>query len=58
MLVLSRCSGEVLRLVDLGTITVLEIRENKVRLGLEFPKGVVILREELWLETKNNHENA
>lgn len=49
MLVLSRKSGEKL-LVGMGiTITVLELQGNRVRLGIEAPAQVAILRAELTL---------
>ena len=49
MLVLARKPGENIVFPSCGvTVTVLSIRENKVRLGLTAPGGVLILREEVW----------
>jgi carbon storage regulator CsrA len=52
MLVLSRKQKEELVIGDQITITVLEIRGNVVKLGIEAPRDVRILRGELaqWQE--------
>ena len=47
MLVLSRKSTESIHIGDSVVVTVLEIRGNKVRLGIEAPKEVHVLRSEL-----------
>lgn len=46
MLVLSRNAGEVIQVGD-GALIVLEVRGGKVRLGLDFPDGVRIVRSEI-----------
>ena len=55
MLVLTRKSGEAINVGDEITITVLEIRGNQVRLGIEAPLTVVIQRKELYerIRTEN-----
>lgn len=59
MLVLSRRKGEV---IDVGpdiTITVVEVRGDKVRLGIHAPEGVRIDRREITearaREDRNEH---
>ena len=47
MLVLSRKVGEVVRIGDAITITIVEILGDRVRLGIEAPKGVIIHRQEV-----------
>jgi carbon storage regulator len=47
MLVLSRKFGETIRIDGDITITVLEIKGNKVSLGINAPEEVRVLREEL-----------
>lgn len=47
MLVLSRKSGEKIRIGDNVAITVVRIGPNTVRLGIEAPRDMSILREEL-----------
>lgn len=47
MLVLSRREREQIKLGDDITITVIRIDENKVRIGVEAPKDVRVLRGEL-----------
>ena len=47
MLVLSRKLGERIYINDNIVISIVEIDRGKVRLGIEAPKDVEILREEL-----------
>jgi carbon storage regulator len=47
MLVLSRKSGEKVLLGGEITITLLEIQGNRVRIGIEAPGQVAVLRAEL-----------
>jgi carbon storage regulator len=47
MLVLSRAEGERLKLGDDVVITIVRVSGDKVRLGIEAPTGLLILREEL-----------
>ena len=47
MLVLSRKSTESIHIGDSIVVTVLEIRGNKVRIGIDAPKEIHVLRSEL-----------
>jgi carbon storage regulator len=47
MLVLSRRIGERIVIDDRITVTVVEIKGGKIRLGIEAPKEVPVWREEL-----------
>ncbi len=47
MLVLSRKSTESIHIGDSIVVTVLEIRGNKVRIGIDAPKAIHVLRAEL-----------
>jgi len=47
MLVLTRRRGEVLLIGDDIRITVLEIRGTQIKLGIDAPKSITVLREEL-----------
>lgn len=47
MLVLSRKEGERLRLGDSITLTIVKLNGDKVRLGIEAPEDLLVLREEL-----------
>ena len=49
MLVLSRKSGEKIRIGDNVTVTIVRIGPNNVRLGIEAPRDLNIVREELCL---------
>lgn len=50
MLVLSRRVGERIVIGDDINITILGVQGHRIRLGIHAPKGVPILREELWVE--------
>ena len=47
MLVLSRKEAERIRLGDSIIVTVVRVSGDKVRLGIDAPPNVVVLREEL-----------
>ncbi|HZU37827.1 MAG TPA: carbon storage regulator [Gemmataceae bacterium] len=47
MLVLSRRPGETIRIGSDITITVLEISGNRIRVGIDAPAQLVVLRGEL-----------
>jgi len=47
MLVLSRREHERIRLGDSVIVTVIQVAGDKVRLGIEAPSDVLVLRDEL-----------
>lgn len=47
MLVLSRKTGEAIRISDDITLTVSRVRGGRVRLSIEAPKNIRILRKEV-----------
>lgn len=48
MLILTRKEGEGIRLGDDIRIVLVQLRGNQVRLGIECPKNMRVLREELY----------
>ena len=48
MLVLTRKSGETIRIGDEITISIVEIRGNQVKLGISAPRNVTVHREEVY----------
>lgn len=48
MLVLSRKKNEVVRIGHEISLTIIEIRGDKVRIGFEAPEGVAIHRQEVY----------
>lgn len=52
MLVLGRKKEERIKIGDDITIVVVEIRDGKVRLGIDAPKYIPIYREEIYNERK------
>ena len=57
MLVLSRFVGQVITIGDSIRITVVEIRGDKVRLGVDAPRDVAVNREEI-LKAKLHGQEA
>ena len=52
MLILTRKMDEKLLIGDDITISVLEIRGNQVKIGVDAPKDIAIYREEIYQKVK------
>lgn len=61
MLILTRKSGETLTIGDEVTVTVLGVKGNQVRIGINAPQEVAVHREEIYkriLAEESNSEQA
>lgn len=58
MLVLTRKSGEGVRIGDDVRIVVVEVRENQVKLGIEAPLSKTVHREEIYLKIQEENIRA
>jgi carbon storage regulator len=58
MLILTRRIGETLVVGDEVTVTVLGVKGNQVRLGVNAPKHVAVHREEIYERIQKEKEQA
>jgi carbon storage regulator len=58
MLILTRRVGETLMVGDEVTITVLAVKGNQVRLGVNAPKHVAVHREEIYERIRKEGDPA
>jgi carbon storage regulator len=58
MLILTRRVGETLMIGDEVTVTVLGVKGNQVRIGVNAPKDVSVHREEIYERIKNEQNEA
>ena len=56
MLILTRRVGETLMIGDEVTVTVLGVKGNQVRLGVNAPRDVTVHREEIYERIKREQE--
>ena len=58
MLILSRRPGESVVLGDDVTITILEVRGDVVRVGIDAPRSLAVHRAELLVQLEENNREA
>lgn len=58
MLVLTRRVGESIKIGDDVTVTVLDVRGDVIRIGIDAPRSIKVHREEVYLEIQAANEAA
>ena len=58
MLVLTRKTGEAIQIGDDIEITVVSIKGDQIKLGINAPKNIEIHRKEIYLEIQKENEDA
>ena len=58
MLILTRRVGETLMIGDEVSVTVLGVKGNQVRVGIQAPKSVAVHREEIYKRIQREREQS
>ena len=56
MLILTRRTGETVMIGNEVTVTILGVKGNQVRIGIDAPKNVAVHREEIYEQIKRQQQ--
>ncbi len=58
MLILTRKKGETLRIGDEIKIQIIEVQGRQIKIGIEAPQSIVVMREELLSKTHSSKDQS
>lgn len=58
MLILTRKSGEGIRIGDIISLKIIEIRGNQVRIGIDAPRDLSVHRDEIYVLIQDQNKAA
>ena len=58
MLILTRRVGETVRVGDDISLTVLGVKGNQIRVGIEAPRSVAVHREEIYIRIQEENDDV
>ncbi len=58
MLILNRKPGESIIIGEDIEITVLEVEENRVKIGIDAPRDINILRKEIYIDIREENKKS
>ncbi|QPC47511.1 carbon storage regulator CsrA [Mangrovibacillus cuniculi] len=58
MLILTRKSGESIKIGDDIEITVMNVKNDQVKIGIQAPRGIDVFRKEIYMQIQEENAQA